>query len=783
MAVNLSALAGAGQQFFSDTGVVLSGGNLYSYAAGTTTPQATYTTAAGNIAHSNPIVLDSSGRVPGGEIWLTAGSNYKFVLTTSTNVTLATWDNITGINGTGITSNASNVVYDPAGTGAVATTVQAKLRQTVSVQDFGAVGNGVANDTAAINLALAASTYVVIPKGTYAVNATLTIPANTTVLIQGTIQPFANPGSAISFFTITGSNVNVIFEGGKINGLSNAYSNFQTGIYASGGATTRLSNINVSNGNFQNIGIDNGGTAISYDGITNGKISGNLIENCGQVSNLTFAGSGIYMQYCTSILVDGNTLNKVGSSGITNSGGVNCIITNNNLTTITLFGFKGGYIPSVATTNSSVSPTVNSFSVAYSAAALRNLQVGQAVLVMNAAFPSALGYIGAITNNTTYLTIFLNAPMNVAPDSGVSVQILETGTVYSDNTVHFTGDNGWDINGWANITVVGNSLYGPGVYQGAGIFGGLAAGFWFGYDPQGGYNKFITQDLLISGNSITNSYGTSISVQATSNNVNISNNLITNPNRSSNANSGGIDCNQYTFYRSNNQIISGNIITNGLNFGIYNNFASNVTISNNQIYSFLGVQVNAQQGCIVEDNNINTTATISTAYGVLVATTGVANSGVVIANNIINVVDGYGIRNTDAGYSLNAAFNGNLIYGSGTYTAFSNNGADDATATSVNGANQVERHVTQFATGQTITFAIIVASTANVFLLSVQSEASANVGLIGLYLISRSGTGTQITILSACADVTVALNASKQITVTNSAGANRTISAAISVLQ
>lgn len=157
MAVNLSALAGAGQQFFDNSGVILSGGKLYSYAAGTTTPQATYTSASGSTAHTNPIVLNSAGRVATGEIWLTAGSNYKFVLYTSTDVLIATWDNITGINGTGITSNASNVTYDPAGTGAVSTTVQAKLRQTVSVKDFGALGNGTGNDAPFINAAITAA--------------------------------------------------------------------------------------------------------------------------------------------------------------------------------------------------------------------------------------------------------------------------------------------------------------------------------------------------------------------------------------------------------------------------------------------------------------------------------------------------------------------------------------------------------------------------------------------------------------------------------------------------
>jgi parallel beta-helix repeat protein len=154
MAFNLSSLAGAGAQFFDNNGVILSGGKLYSYAAGTTTPETTYTTNAGNVAHTNPIVLNSAGRVATGEIWLTAGENYKFSLFTSADVLIATYDNITGINGTGITSNASTVVYDPAGTGAVATTVQTKLRETVSVKDFGAVGDGIANDTTAINNAL-----------------------------------------------------------------------------------------------------------------------------------------------------------------------------------------------------------------------------------------------------------------------------------------------------------------------------------------------------------------------------------------------------------------------------------------------------------------------------------------------------------------------------------------------------------------------------------------------------------------------------------------------------
>ena len=96
MSVNLSAFGGVGWQFFDNNGVPLAGGLIYTYEAGTTTPQVTYTTSAGTIAHTNPIVLNSAGRVPGGELWLVIGSNYKFVLQTSTATTIATYDNIYG---------------------------------------------------------------------------------------------------------------------------------------------------------------------------------------------------------------------------------------------------------------------------------------------------------------------------------------------------------------------------------------------------------------------------------------------------------------------------------------------------------------------------------------------------------------------------------------------------------------------------------------------------------------------------------------------------------------
>jgi hypothetical protein len=99
MAVNLSPVAGAAAQFFDNSGQVLTGGKLYTYLAGTTTPAVTYTQSNGITAHANPIVLNAAGRVPdSGEIWLTDSILYKFVLQDQNGVQIATWDNIDGIN-------------------------------------------------------------------------------------------------------------------------------------------------------------------------------------------------------------------------------------------------------------------------------------------------------------------------------------------------------------------------------------------------------------------------------------------------------------------------------------------------------------------------------------------------------------------------------------------------------------------------------------------------------------------------------------------------------------
>ena len=84
MSVNLSPI-GNGQQFFDNNGVPLSGGLLYTYVAGSSTPLSSFTSSTGSTANTNPIVLDAAGRTPN-PVWLTYGSAYKLLLKDSANV-------------------------------------------------------------------------------------------------------------------------------------------------------------------------------------------------------------------------------------------------------------------------------------------------------------------------------------------------------------------------------------------------------------------------------------------------------------------------------------------------------------------------------------------------------------------------------------------------------------------------------------------------------------------------------------------------------------------------
>lgn len=94
----------ARQQFFDSSGIPLAGGLLYTYAAGTSTPLATYSDSGLVTPNANPIVLDSGGWAT---IYLSATS-YKYLLKTSAGVTVWTQDNVQSV-GAGQTSGLGEI--------------------------------------------------------------------------------------------------------------------------------------------------------------------------------------------------------------------------------------------------------------------------------------------------------------------------------------------------------------------------------------------------------------------------------------------------------------------------------------------------------------------------------------------------------------------------------------------------------------------------------------------------------------------------------------------------
>lgn len=86
-------------QYFNDVGIVLAGGKINTYLAGTTNPQATYTDATGGTPNSNPIILASNGRLNNVSIWQPSGVAIKVIITDANGNQIGpVFDNLTGIN-------------------------------------------------------------------------------------------------------------------------------------------------------------------------------------------------------------------------------------------------------------------------------------------------------------------------------------------------------------------------------------------------------------------------------------------------------------------------------------------------------------------------------------------------------------------------------------------------------------------------------------------------------------------------------------------------------------
>ncbi len=135
----------------------LIGGKIYTYAAGTLTPKTTYQDTALTITNPNPTVANARG-----EVLMYGAGAYRVILKDAAGNTIYDVDNIESSQSIvdslrqdlGQASGSVIVGFSQAASGAVARSVQDRLRDTVSVKDFGAQGGG-NDDTDAIRKAAA----------------------------------------------------------------------------------------------------------------------------------------------------------------------------------------------------------------------------------------------------------------------------------------------------------------------------------------------------------------------------------------------------------------------------------------------------------------------------------------------------------------------------------------------------------------------------------------------------------------------------------------------------
>lgn len=149
------------------------------------------------------------------------------------------------------TTSASSVsVYTPAGAGAVATNVQTKLRESVSVVDFGVTGDGVTDDTVAFQLAADYGGTLNVPAGNYVITGEVTFGSNTTLEVANgavfTMDCSGSNGRGLYFEEATNSGIRGDF---KINasatslgsdGSLNSCIQFGNGVFNAAPSITRF---------------------------------------------------------------------------------------------------------------------------------------------------------------------------------------------------------------------------------------------------------------------------------------------------------------------------------------------------------------------------------------------------------------------------------------------------------------------------------------------------------------------------------------------------------------
>ena len=455
-------------------------------------------------------------------------------------------------------SNATAITYNQGGTGAQDRTLTSKLQDTVSVKDFGAVGDGVADDTAAIQAALNASKNVYFPDGVYLVSSWTTFSittAKTKLFGSGAIKG----DGTTSFLKVLATTE---ISGLTIRDFTNAVINESTD-------SGTVDNLFIHDCTFR----DNNRHIDIERPLTNARIVNNFFKNTleGYAINI---GRNVYSEQDTwqNIVIDGNNFNDVNSSGSNNAAAVliygrNAVVSNNTIVDVQSSGTGEAWaiytkMRYASVSNNTIREVQSTSGPVYAINIKGDLRGGTS---------APQGYSCSVVGNTV---------INSTTD-GTGIRSQNDDVIISNNTVE-----GFDIaingntTGYDNNVVSNNSVYGFGTY-GINLI-------------HNGDNISCTGNVVYGGGSGT---GIRQSSSTACNNYVISNNTIKNVGNGINLDNSA---------EVTNIVVSGNtldtISTRAIVFQqcnkirIFNNTINNQTANGTQIIWSSGVNKNIEIG-------------------------------------------------------------------------------------------------------------------------------------------------------------------------------------------
>lgn len=245
------------------------------------------------------------------------------------------------LNPANYAQDSADVSYDEGGTGAVVRSVESKLQESVSVKDFGAVGDGVADDTAAIQAAANTGKFIYVPAGTYKITNEITVNTagsqffglsnSVCTIVQNTLsKPIFNITVSNSLIT----NLTFDYNGTPTTGAAAIYFHGADSANRLAGLCVSLIKVNRAYEGIKVVHAIN--TFLENLQIYNFIQSGVYLEDCGDVFLNNFVIDSVFI---TNGALGGIVLNEFCEAiSITNGDVLNCVYSMQTLSTTGLGG-------------------------------------------------------------------------------------------------------------------------------------------------------------------------------------------------------------------------------------------------------------------------------------------------------------------------------------------------------------------------------------------------------------------------------------------------------------